>query len=75
MLKLFSYSTTGREVMDLVRKDSERGGTKDISREICCKVAVNFLALYAVKFSMFCSNDCLSAEMVIDSLQSVECSA
>jgi hypothetical protein len=28
----------------------------------CCKVAVIFLALYAAKFSIFCSHDCLSAE-------------
>src|SRR5215213_9110934 len=30
--------------------------------EFCCKVAVIFLALYAVKFSVFCSNDCFAAE-------------
>ena len=30
--------------------------------EFCCKVAVIFPALYAVKLSVFCSNDCFPAE-------------
>jgi len=30
--------------------------------KICCKVAVIFLALYALKCFIFCSNDCFSAE-------------
>lgn len=28
----------------------------------CCKVAVIFLALYALRCVKFCSNDCLSVE-------------
>ena len=36
--------------------------------------AVIFLALYAVKFSMFCSNDCFSADHAVYSLEGVVCS-
>jgi hypothetical protein len=31
-------------------------------KKICCKVAVIFLALFALNCFMFCSNDCFSAE-------------
>jgi hypothetical protein len=42
--------------------------------EFCCKVAVIFLALYAVKFAMFCSNDCFSADYAVYSFEGVVCS-
>jgi hypothetical protein len=41
---------------------------------ICCKVPAIFFALYALKCSMFCSNDCFSADCVVYSLEDVVCS-
>ena len=42
--------------------------------EFCCKVAVIFLALYALTCVMFCANDCSSAENAVNSLEGVICS-
>jgi len=52
---------------------AERWLTRVLVIEFCCKVAVIFLALYAVKFSMFCSNDCFSADYAVYSLEGVVC--
>src|SRR5262245_19853868 len=41
---------------------------------LCCKVAVVFLAVYARRWIAFCSNDCVSREMVLYSVGSVRCS-
>ena len=43
-------------------------------REICCKVAVIFLALRAAACVMFCSNDCFPAENAVYSVEGFVCS-
>jgi hypothetical protein len=44
------------------------------TQEICCKVAVIYLALYALQCVMFCSNDCFPAENAVYSVEGVVCS-
>lgn len=41
---------------------------------VCCKVAVITLALYALKCFMFCSNDCFSAKNADFTLEGIVCS-
>ena len=44
------------------------------SRKICCKVAVIYLALYALRCVTFCSNDCFPRKMNVYSLKGLICS-
>ena len=68
---LFLFGSLSRDLKSVVR---ECRLTRVLVIGFCCKVAVILLALCAVKFSMFCSNDCFSADYAVYSLEGVVCS-
>jgi len=60
--RLTRRNLMSQEVVVLNAIGTNHSQMREQCQKICCKVAVIFLAPYALKCVMFCSNDCFSVE-------------